>query len=91
MGRNLRIQQTLGDRSMSKKKKLAAAVFILAVIALNVFIVLHRGAGNRSLTLRMTVESAQNAVVQVYYTADTDFSEAMSDKKEYTGLSLIHI
>lgn len=70
---------------MSKKKKLAAAVFILAVIALNVFIVLHRGAGNRSLTLRMTVESAQNAVVQVYYTADTDFSEAMSDKKEYTG------
>ena len=66
---------------MSKKKKLAAAVFILAVIALNVFIVLHRGAGNRSLTLRMTVESAQNAVVQVYYTADTDFSEAMSDKK----------
>lgn len=70
---------------MSKKKKLAVAVFILAVIALNVFIVLHRGAGDRSLTFRMTVESAQNAVVQVYYTADDSFSEPMSQKKEYTG------
>lgn len=69
---------------MSKKKKLLLILALLAVAGLNVLIILHRGAGDRSLKLQMEIQSEQKAVIQVYYSSNGEFSEAMSQKKEYT-------
>ena len=69
---------------MSKKQKVFLACLALVVAVLNVLIVMHRGAGDRSLELHMEIQSEQKAVVQVYYSSSQEFSEAMSQQKEYT-------